>query len=134
MYFCRMSPGVSFADQRVSVSLDFLDSSNIQKIFTGLLFHPWLFLFYILASIWYYFLIFGKNYGCIVVAHVVFIWISLIQKKSVMKEHFFLSFGCWGTWVTWHWLRSHPFPIALQCICHKAGVHTSICLGALYSV
>lgn len=27
--FCRMSPGDGFADQRVGVSLEFLDSANV---------------------------------------------------------------------------------------------------------
>lgn len=84
--------------------------------FTSLLFHQRFLLFHILASVRYYrFLIFDKNYGWVVVAYVVFIWICLIShERTPFYFLFFLSLDIgvsdWPGTVDWEAI----FPQALQ--------------------
>lgn len=61
-------------------------------------------------------LAFGKNYGYVAVAHVVFIWVSLIRDERTP----FIFLKVLGIWIH-DWLSTtdgevHPFPIAAQCI------------------
>lgn len=65
---------------RVDVSLRLFGFCQfLRSGFTSLLFHQQFLSFHILA---YHFLISGKIYECVVVAHVVFIWISLISYEG----------------------------------------------------